>query len=78
MAWTRSCVSLQVQHCAWVLTVDGGSEARVHDSRGKAHPGQGEAECKQGRQGTPTPSGAAGSAVSSALEALPVEEQVAW
>lgn len=50
MAWTRSYVSLQAQHYAWVLTVDGGNEARVHDSRGKAHPGQGEAECKRGRQ----------------------------
>lgn len=50
MAWTRSCVSLQAQHYAWVLTVDGGNEARVHDSRGKAHPGRVRQSARRGRQ----------------------------
>ena len=63
-----------------MLTVDGGNEARVHaqvgDSRGKAHPGQGEAGCKRGRQ-VPLPQvGQQAVHVSSALKALPIKDQV--
>ena len=60
--------------------MDGGNEARVHaqvgDSRGKAHPGQGEAGCKPGRQ-VPLPQvGQQAVHVSSALKALPIKDQV--